>query len=53
MRNIQTQEYFMKEKTPPDIREKWQEPNYNEEQIAPYTLEDPLTFLNGKKVAKK
>ncbi len=26
------------------------EPNYDESKIAPYTLEDPLTFVNGKKV---
>ncbi len=26
-------------------------PNYNEKKIAPYTLEDPLTFANGRKLA--
>ena len=26
-------------------------PNYNKSKIAPYTLEDPLTFVDGTKVA--
>ncbi|MBE6358344.1 MAG: hypothetical protein E7057_03745 [Lentisphaerae bacterium] len=34
----------------PDIRENYFEPNYDPEKIAPYTLEDPLTFLDGRKV---
>ena len=25
-------------------------PNYDESKIAPYTLEDPLTFIDGRKV---
>ena len=29
------------------------EPNYDESKIAPYTLEDPLTFLDGRKVTKE
>ena len=29
------------------------EPNYDEAKIAPYTLEDPLTFLDGRKVTKE
>ena len=28
-------------------------PNYDEAKIAPYTLEDPLTFLDGRKVTKE
>ena len=28
------------------------EPNYDEAKIAPYELEDPLTFLDGRKVTK-
>ena len=28
-------------------------PNYDESKIAPYTLEDPLTFLDGRKVTKE
>ena len=28
----------------------WQEPNYDESKVAPYALEDPLTFLDGRKV---
>ncbi|MBR2066352.1 MAG: hypothetical protein IJ983_04620, partial [Kiritimatiellae bacterium] len=27
------------------------EPNYDEGKVAPYTLEDPLTFADGRKVA--
>ena len=34
----------------PDIRPNWDEVNYDAEKIAPYTLEDPLTFLDGSKV---
>ncbi len=34
----------------PDIRPNYFEPNYDSEKIAPYTLEDPLTFLDGRKV---
>lgn len=34
----------------PVIRENYFEPNYDPEKIAPYTLEDPLTFLDGSKV---
>lgn len=26
--------------------------NYDKSKIAPYTLEDPLAFLNGRKVTK-
>ena len=29
------------------------EPNYDEAKIAPYALEDPLTFLDGRKVTKE
>ena len=29
------------------------EPNYDKAKIAPYTLEDPLTFLDGRKVTKE
>ena len=29
------------------------EPNYDEKKIAPYELEDPLTFLDGRKVTKE
>ena len=25
-------------------------PNYDEEKVAPYTLEDPLTFADGRKL---
>lgn len=28
-------------------------PNYDKEKIPPYTLEDPLTFLDGRKVTKE
>ena len=28
----------------------WQEPNYDESKVAPYALEDPLTFVDGRKV---
>ena len=34
----------------PDIRSNYFEPNYDVDKIAPYTLEDPLTFLDGSKV---
>ena len=34
----------------PDIRPDYQSPNYDPEKIAPYTLEDPLTFIDGSKV---
>jgi hypothetical protein len=34
----------------PDIRPNYHEVNYDAEKIAPYTLEDPLTFLDGSKV---
>ena len=30
-----------------------QEVNYDESKVGPYTLEDPLTFVNGKKVMYK
>ncbi|MBO4632698.1 MAG: L-rhamnose isomerase [Lentisphaeria bacterium] len=33
-----------------DVRSNYFEPNYDKEKIAPYTLEDPLTFLDGRKV---
>ena len=29
------------------------EPNYDEAKVAPYTLEDPLTFLDGRKVTRE
>ena len=32
------------------IRPNYDQPNYDPEKIAPYTLEDPLTFLSGEKV---
>ncbi|MBO5959564.1 MAG: hypothetical protein J6Q65_05530, partial [Lentisphaeria bacterium] len=32
------------------IRPKYRAVNYDPKKIAPYTLEDPLTFLSGKKV---
>ena len=35
----------------PDIRPDWDQPNYDRDKIAPYTLEDPLTFLDGRRVA--
>lgn len=34
----------------PDIRPNYFEANYDADKIAPYTLEDPLTFLDGSKV---
>lgn len=34
----------------PDIRSDYDKPNYDADKIAPYTLEDPLTFLDGSKV---
>lgn len=34
----------------PENRPNYFEPNYDTAQIAPYTLEDPLTFLDGSKV---
>ncbi|MBE6356823.1 MAG: hypothetical protein E7058_06880 [Lentisphaerae bacterium] len=34
----------------PDIRPNYYEANYDPDKIAPYTLEDPLTFLSGEKV---
>ena len=30
-----------------------QEVNYDESKVGPYTLEDPLTFVSGKKVKNK
>ena len=36
--------------TVPDIRPDWDKPNYDAEKIAPYTLEDPLVFLDGRRV---
>ena len=33
------------------IRPDYDSPNYDPAKIAPYTLEDPLTFLSGEKVA--
>ena len=32
------------------VRENWMEPNYDESKIAPYELEDPLTFADGRKL---
>lgn len=32
------------------FRENFDQPNYDESLIAPYTLEDPLTFADGKKL---
>ena len=32
------------------IRPDYDKPNYNKAKIAPYTLEDPLTFLDGRKL---
>ena len=29
------------------------EANYDEAKVAPYTLEDPLTFLDGRKVTRE
>ena len=29
------------------------EPNYDESKVGPYTLEDPLTFVDGRKVTKE
>jgi len=37
-------------KTVEDIRPDWNQPNYDKSKITPYTLEDPLTFANGKKL---
>lgn len=34
----------------PPVRENYFEANYDKTNIAPYTLEDPLTFLDGSKV---
>ena len=39
----------MSEKVP-DIRENYFEANYDKTKIAPYTLEDPLTFSDGSRV---
>ncbi|MBR7131152.1 MAG: hypothetical protein IKC82_04080 [Lentisphaeria bacterium] len=36
--------------TIPDVRPNYFEPNYDADKIAPYTLEDPLTFKDGSKV---
>ena len=36
--------------TIPDIRPNYFEANYDKTKIAPYTLEDPLTFVDGRKV---
>ena len=33
-----------------DVRPNYFEPNYDKEKIASYQLEDPLTFLDGRKV---
>ena len=41
----------MENQSIPDIRPDYNAPNYDPEKIAPYTLEDPLTFLDGSKVA--
>ena len=32
------------------IRPDYEKPNYDAAKIAPYTLEDPLTFLDGHKL---
>ena len=32
------------------IRPDWQKPNYDASKIAPYALEDPLTFCDGRKL---
>ena len=37
--------------TIPDIRPDYNEPNYDKAKIAPYVLEDPLTFVDGRRVA--
>ena len=34
----------------PAIRPNYDQPNYDEEKVAPYTLEDPLTFADGTKL---
>ncbi len=34
----------------PPVRPDYDMPNYDVEKIAPYTLEDPLTFVNGDRV---
>ena len=34
----------------PDIRPDYYEVNYDESKVSPYTLEDPLTFVDGRKV---
>ena len=38
------------ETTIPDIRPNYFEANYDKTKIAPFTLEDPLTFLDGRRV---
>ena len=38
-------------KSVPPIRPDYDEPNFDESRITPYTLEDPLTFVDGTKVA--
>ena len=35
----------------PDIRANYYEPNYDKAKIAPYVLEDPLTFVDGSPVS--
>ena len=40
----------MENQSVPDIRPDYDTPNYDPEKIAPYTLEDPLTFLDGSRV---
>lgn len=37
----------------PDREVVVREPNYDEAKIAPYSLEDPLTFRNGRRVTKE
>ena len=34
----------------PDIRPDWDKPNYDAAKIAPYTREDPLAFVDGRRV---
>ena len=42
----------MESQSVPDIRPDYQSPNYDPEKIAPYTLEDPLTFPDGRTAAE-
>ena len=37
----------------PDIRDDYYEANFDPSKISPYTLEDPLTFVDGRKVTTK